>query len=397
MADMRGSLPASVGLQARRFGAAGAPAKGRFSAFKFSSMSIRTLFIVIVLVPTAVGAVYYGLFASKRYVSEAEYIVRGINAHKGGGLDAILTSFGISRAADDTSAIQAFMESRDAVRLLEERVPLRRIYTSPDVDRLSRYPRIWRRDSFESLYDYVQDMISVVEDPTTGITTLKVQAFTPEDAHLIASTLVSLAEEMVNRMNDRAQTDTVRNAREEVARAEQLIAKVQVDLTAFRNKQLLVDPVAFSGVMLDSMSKLSLELAQTSSQIRETSLNSPSNPAIGPLRAKASALEQSINNERSKLAGSDGAIAAKVSAYEQMILSRDLAEKQYASAMSTLETARMEARRQQIYIEEMVRSNLPDESLEPRRFRIVATIFVMGFAAFSMIWILTVGAKDHAQ
>ncbi len=394
---MRGSLPASVGLQARRFGAAGAPAKGRFSAFKFSSMSIRTLFIVIVLVPTAVGAVYYGLFASKRYVSEAEYIVRGINAHKGGGLDAILTSFGISRAADDTSAIQAFMESRDAVRLLEERVPLRRIYTSPDVDRLSRYPRIWRRDSFESLYDYVQDMISVVEDPTTGITTLKVQAFTPEDAHLIASTLVSLAEEMVNRMNDRAQTDTVRNAREEVARAEQLIAKVQVDLTAFRNKQLLVDPVAFSGVMLDSMSKLSLELAQTSSQIRETSLNSPSNPAIGPLRAKASALEQSINNERSKLAGSDGAIAAKVSAYEQMILSRDLAEKQYASAMSTLETARMEARRQQIYIEEMVRSNLPDESLEPRRFRIVATIFVMGFAAFSMIWILTVGAKDHAQ
>jgi capsular polysaccharide transport system permease protein len=360
-------------------------------------LSIRSLFILVVLFPTAVASVYYGLIASKRYVSEAEYIVRGVNSHKVGGLDAILTSFGISRAADDTSAIQAFMQSRDAVSLLEKRVPLREIYSRSEADRLSAYPRPWRTDSFESLFDYTQDMISVVQDPTKGITTLKVSAFRPDDAYLIATTLVSLAEEMVNKMNDRAQRDTVRNAQDEVIRAEAQIGTVQDRLTAFRNKQLMVDPVAFSGVMLGAMSKLTLDLAQTSSQIKETSLNSPNSPSIPALRAKESALEQSIAAERGKLAGSATSIANRVSEYEQMTLSRDLAEKQYASAMSTLENARVEARRQQIYIEEMVRPNLPDESTEPRRLRIVLTIFVIGFAAFSMIWILTVGAKDHAQ
>lgn len=97
------------------------------------------------------------------------------------------------------------------------------------------------------------------------------------------------------------------------------------------------------------------------------------------------------------MAGYDRALAGKVATYEHLTLMRDLAEKNFAAALSSLESSRQEARRQQIYIEEIVYPNLPDDDTEPRRLRSILAVFVLSFAVFSMIWILTVGAKDHAQ
>jgi capsular polysaccharide transport system permease protein len=109
------------------------------------------------------------------------------------------------------------------------------------------------------------------------------------------------------------------------------------------------------------------------------------------------ALEQRIALERKKLAGDDSALAGKVAVYENFTLLRDLAERGFAAALTALESARQEASRQQIYIEEMVKPNLPDDDTEPRRLRSILTVFALSFAIFSVTWILTVGAKDHAQ
>lgn len=369
----------------------------RLAEWRAKLFSVRNMFLTIVIAPTVAAIVYYGAIASKRYVSQAEYIVRGVTSSRSSGLSAILTSFGISRAADDTSAIQNFMQSRDCILQLMKRLPLREIYSRPDTDFFSRFLRFGRKDTFESLYKYTQYYISVVQDQTKGITILKVEAFRPQDAKEIADAMLSLAEEMVNRLNDRAQLDTVRHAQSEVALAQQKLSQAQADLTSFRNEAMLVDPLNFSSTVLGGISKLSLELAQTSTEIKESLQNSPANPSIPSLRAYAAALEQRIALERAKLAGDDTALAGKVASYENLTLQRDLAEKTFASALNVLEQARQEATRQQIYIEEMVEPNLPDDDTEPRRLRMISTVFVMGFGIFAMGWILTVGAKDHAQ
>ena len=43
------------------------------------------------------------------------------------GLAHLLNTFGISRAADDTSAIESFIQSREAIQKLGETVDLREI------------------------------------------------------------------------------------------------------------------------------------------------------------------------------------------------------------------------------------------------------------------------------
>jgi capsular polysaccharide transport system permease protein len=358
---------------------------------------LRIQFVALVVIPTLLSMCYFGLVATKRYVSHAEYIVRGVNAHSSTGLGAILSTMGISRAADDTSVIESFIKSREAIRQLDQRLDLRKIYGRSEADFLSRYPWPWERDTFERLYARLQMYIYIVIDSTTGVTTLEVSAFRPDDAKLVATTLLQLAEEMANEMNDRAQADTVKHARQEVERSRQAVLDAQANLTKFRNSQALLDPVSYASVLLSGISKLTLDRANTQAQITQTSELSPSNPGIPSLQAQAAALDKKIAEERSALAGGNGALSDKVSSYDQLTLTRDLADKGYGSALAALLDAQQEAQRQSIYIEEMVPANLPDDDTEPQRLRLIVTVFVLSFAVFSMLWVLTVGAKDHAQ
>jgi capsular polysaccharide transport system permease protein len=243
----------------------------------------------------------------------------------------------------------------------------------------------------------LQSYISVVVDTSTGVTTLDVSAFRPDDAKLIATTLLTLAEGMANRMNERAEADTVSEAQKEVARARQTVLDAEASLTAFRNSQNLVDPVSYASVLLTGIGQLSVDRAKAQAQIKETLELSPSNPAIQSLKAQADALDRKIADERAKLAGDNTALAEKVSTYDGLTLARDLAGKSYASALTALLDAQQQAQRQAIYIEEMVPPNLPDDDTEPNRLRLVVTVFVLSFAVFAMLWVLTVGAKEHAQ
>jgi capsular polysaccharide transport system permease protein len=367
------------------------------TALRRRTSAMRILFALVVLLPTAVAALYYGVIVSKRYVSEAQYIVRGVTNHQATGFNALLSAFGISRVVDDTFAIENFMQSRDAVRLLEQRIPLRAMFSRANADFLARFPHFWRGESFEMLYEYYQQHVSVIQDPRTSVSILRIVSFSPEDSRVIAVALLQLGEEMVNRMNERAERDTVENARAEVARAEAKVVAAQADLTTFRNHELLIDPSQNSVAMLGTITKLSGDLVETSIQLGQTVSGSPSNPGIPSMQARATALRQGIASEREKMAGNESALAAKVSRYERLSMLRDLADKSLASAIGALDVARQEARRQKIYIETIVKPNLADEATEPQRTRSVLTVFVMSFAIFAMGWILLAGAKEHAQ
>ncbi len=361
---------------------------------------IRHLAIALLAAPTFVAVVYYSVLASDRYVSEANFIVRGMSSHRATGLDMLFQTFGISRAVDDTNAVQQYMLSRDAVRALESRLPLREMFSNRRGDYFARFPYFWQifqRVSFERLFDYYLDHVSVIQEPSKGITTLKVVSFDAGDSRKIAQTLLRLAEEIVNRMNERAQSDAVRYARADVELAEKKLIKAQLDLATFRNKELLIDPSKNSASVLETITNLSTELSHTVALVEETAKTAPDNPAISVWRAKTVALQNQIAKEREKLAGRDGALAPKVADYERLSLARELAEKGLGGATASLEAARQEARRQQIYVVEIVPPNLADESTEPRRLRSVATVLILTLSVAAIVWILTVGAKEHSN
>ena len=368
-----------------------------FAEARRRDIVIRLIFLGFVAVPTVCASLYYGLIAAPRYVSEAQFLVTKAGGARPSGLDALMKSLGGSQRVDDTSVVTGYLLSRDALRAIEKVLPLRDIFSRPEADLFSRFPHFWRNNSFERLFDYFLDRVSVTQDPKTGLSVLEVQTFRPRDSQALAVAMLNLAEEAVNGLNRRAEADTLNFAWGELERAQKKLIDAQQTLTAFRTQELMVDPTRTSAAVLDTITKLSRDRVQVLAQRDQVVASAPKSPAAQGLGARADALQKQIDEERAKLAGSDGSLAPTVSNYERLTLLRDLAEKDVAGAQSSLELARQEAQRQHLYVQIPVTPNLADESLEPQRLRAIATVFVTGFAVFAFVWILMVGAGEHAH
>ena len=138
------------------------------------------LFVSMVVVPTIVTGAYSYFVMSDRYVSEAHFIVRGINSRQSAGINVLFRTIGISRSEDDSYAVLNYLQSRAAVRDLEQELPIRKMFSLPQIDLVSRFPYFWRSTSFESLYDYYQSHALVIRNSSTGITILRSHSVSPK-------------------------------------------------------------------------------------------------------------------------------------------------------------------------------------------------------------------------
>jgi capsular polysaccharide transport system permease protein len=354
-------------------------------------------FVALVAIPTLLVTLFEAFIAAPRYVSEAKFIVRSVNSHHTTGLDTIFSTLGISRAADDSSAIQKYIVSRDAVAALNAKLPLREIFGRSEADPLSKFPPFYKSNKDENLYDYYLSRVSIFEEDSNGVISLKAQAFRPEDSKSVVTGLVGLAEQMVNRLNERAQRDTIDSAKQDVDLAEQRIIDADASLEEYRAKELLVDPYKSSLAMFELIGTLTTQMTQASVQLKDAQSLSPSGPEVANLQINVASLQDRINQERAKLVGADSSLASKIATYERLVMTRQISEKALELALSALDSARTDARRQHIYIEEIVKPSLPDVPTAPERVRTVLTTFVFGFALFSIIWILSVGVGEHSQ
>ena len=359
---------------------------------------MRWTFIAAVAAPTVIAALYFGLWAAPRYVSETQFIVRTIQGGQGGGgsfLQGLLQAFGSATDRATTSnAVIAYLQSRDAVSGLEAALPLREMYSRPEADAPARFPRPFFGSSFERLYWYYNDRVTVFSDSDSGIVTIQAQAFRPDDAQAIARQLLLQAEALVNAMNLRLEADTVRSAEAAVAEAQKVVLAAQEDVDRFRNEQGVVDPVENATAQLTTITELSSQVDQVLAQIRASNRLSPSNPATTALKAQADALSAQIADEQKALAGPHTAVSNKVSGYERLTLLRSLADASLEAARSSLDLARADSRRQHVFVEQVVAPNLPDYSTEPQRIRSVATVFIVSLAALSVLWLVGVGVRE---
>ncbi len=360
----------------------------------FAAMNIW--FWAIVGVPTLLTGVYFLGIASDLYTSEVKFLVRG-PGKAAGGLGAMLTSAGIPGGSEDTSAVHEFIMSRDAVRRLDQENNLRAVLSRPESDAISRYPGIWFwRKDFEALFSAYSRFVSVEVDSASGVSTLLVKAYRPEDAQMIARALLSYSEQLINQLNERARQDALGTFKREIATAETQIAKIQGDLTAYRVKQKMLDPKTAALGPLELLGQMNGQLANTKAQLADALKNSPHSPQLPLLRNRIASLERLIAEERAKVTGDTNSVVASVTEFERLDLQRQLGERQLTSAFASLEAARLEAQRQQLYLETITQPNLSDYPLFPRRISTFATIMASCLLAYGIAWLLVAGVREHA-
>jgi capsular polysaccharide transport system permease protein len=358
--------------------------------------SLNIWFWAIVGLPTLVAGVYYFAIASDLYLSEAKFIVRSPKQVQTSSIGALLQTTGLGRAADDTAVVEDFIMSRDAVRKLEQHNDLRAVLGRAEGDFVTRFPGILRRTDFEALFRRYDLFVSVETDNTSGVTALRVKAYRSEDAQAIARALLSYSEQLVNELNERARNDAMDSSRREVDRDEAEISRIQSQLTAYRVQQKMLDPKTASTGVLEVIGQMNAAQATARTQLGELLKNSPNSPQIPLVRTRIASLDQLIAEERAKLSGDTNSVVTTLTEYERLTLDRELAEKALASAFTSLEAARLEAQRQQLYIETIAQPNLADYPLYPKRVLSFSMVLVSCLLAYGIAWLLVISARDHA-
>lgn len=354
--------------------------------------------LLLVALPTALAALYFGLLAADRYQSEARFVLRmpGNNIANSAFAN-LVPSQAITRATDDGYIVQEFLESRDAMIWLKDKSRLEAVYDKPQWDFIWGFPNILFSNTDEGLYRQYQRMTSASFDNTTGVSVLRVQAFSAVDAQALAAALLDAAEVLVNRLNERAHRDAVGLAEAETVRMRERAIAAQSSITAFRERERLIDPSQVTLAVLETIAKLAQEAAQTNVQLGELNKSSPNSPQIVPLRSRLAAVEGQIAIERQRLAGDSASIAPRIAEYERLMLEREFAEKALVAAMTAVETARAEARRQQIYLERVATPGRPDYPSYPWRAVWCLTISAIGILTWRMWRILSADVLRHSE
>jgi capsular polysaccharide transport system permease protein len=301
----------------------------------------------------------------------------------------------LSGGQEQTTEILEYVRSRDALKELEKRLNIRAHYENGG-DFLSKYPFPFSRNSFEKFYKYYSKIVDANLDPQTGTAVIKVKAFTPDEAFKINQTLLNLSEDLVNRLNQRAENRAISEAQNQVDIANARAKRVSLMLTQYRNHSELIDPAKQAVGVLDISNTMVAQRAALVAQLEVMQREAPQNPSIPALRNKIAAISGQIAQQDNRVVGGSGAIASKLGNYDDLLVEQKFATENLTAANAGLVQARAEAQRQKFYLEHIVDPNTPDTALLPTRLIDIITVAAAALCLYFIGWMLIVGILEHA-
>lgn len=354
----------------------------------------KILALVTIVIPTLLGIIYYGFIASDVYVVEATMTVSSANQPSPMPFE-IPGIFGSGSQANDANIVYSYIHSRDMLIALDTQVDLRAMFLRPEIDFLSRLDADTTTEGF---LEYYRDHIAEVYlNESSGLITVSVRAFTPEDAKRIIEVIILVAENVVNRISDKARNNAMKNAQEEMAIARQRLADAQEAATRFRaeNPTITYDP----GELVSQIFTLENEITTATAE-RDSMLAFLRRDAIEILKleAKINALESQLKIKRQQLNAQETTGNTDLfGKHARLTLNEKLAQEQYTMATASLETARGEAARQQRFLVAFEQPYLPEEAMEPDREMKMLTVFLSSIVLFGIIILIVAAIREHSK
>ena len=359
---------------------------------------INKLFLFLVVIPTLASSLYFGLIASDVYISQSKFVIYNPQTPTPGtGLGGLLQGVGLGNDSSyAANAVHDYLLSRDALGDLQKTLGYQHMVSRPGIDPFNRFGGwVWFDTSFEQLFRYYKRMVGDSVDSSTNISTLNVDAYTAKDAQHVNQELLRLAQQLVNRMNARANQDSVQFYKHEVTQAEARVQSAAEALARYRNSARVFSPTPQANLKAQMVSKLQDELLSAQIQLGQLEVNAPDNPRIALIRKGIADLKQQIASESASIVGNSNSLASKSVDYERLNLAGAFAEKELAASIASLEQARIQAQKRQLFIETIVTANKPDEPLRPRRIRGILATIVIGLMLWGVLSVVIGGIREH--
>ena len=367
-----------------------APPRRRSSLWWFS-------LLIIVAVPAAIAAAYYFLIATDQYVAEFRFALRSAEPERHDPALFLQESIAPSVIGVDSYALVQYLASRAIIDDLSATLDLRQIFSRSEAD----WPaRLDLPVSIEELVRYWKRQVDAFFDATNGTIVVRARAFTPQDAFKLAEGILASSERLVNDLSARARRDALRNAEDEVGRAEKRLKSALTRLREYRDKEGIIDPrktadatIALAGRVRDELVRADTELSTLKHYMRDDA------PSIKILEARVQSLEAQRRAVESEVTDTEKtrseALSRVMGSYEQLESERTFSENTYQHALQALDHSRINADRQQVYLATFVQPTLPEEALYPRRLQSFLVVSGVAFAVWIISGFIVQSVRDH--
>ena len=366
--------------------------------------SLWKTFLVFVALPTTCAFIYFAFIQTPQFITESRFVVRSASESKGAGLTDTLSvlsklggSAGGKSTAQDGFIATDYVRGRAIVQDIGGRAFMEQIFARATIDNVSRL----KTDApLEELWKYWNKHVSASLDTISGVVTLQVSAFTPEDALKVNEQILELCEKLVNSISQRSRKDAVNRAEGEMAQALQKLLEAKQQLLEYRNRNVLIDPVIKATSLGEIIAKLTVKRIEIENNLSSLagSLSNDS-PSQRLLATQLSVIDKQIAEQKQQLTGNADSprVSAEIAEFEQLKLSEFFAQRLYQISQADYEKSRQQAEKQQLYVGTIIRPLMPGEPLIPK----VGIYTFLCFALLLIIWavvtLLISSVREHIE
>ncbi|UJR86893.1 hypothetical protein [Sandaracinus amylolyticus] len=362
---------------------------------KLRQRRIATRMALGVGVPTLVASIYFGAIASRQYESVTSFTIQSAETPSvASPLQALIASVP-GTAGRDTMVVEQYIESRDMVDLLVRDHALREHYSDERIDWVSR---LSPDATIDDVHAYYRDKVAVVLDDHAGTVTLRVRAFSPQQAEAFGQAILAASEEMVNRLSERARSDRMRLAQDQVATATARLTAARQALLEIQAQGAELNPQASATAVLEIRSQLEGELAIARAELATlTATLQRDAPQVVEQRRRVGALQHQIDEQTQRLAGDREGLSATIARFEPIYVEKELSERLYEASLASLEVARLDSARQHRYVVRIAGPSLPEAPAHPVVWREVVTVLLVSFALLGIGTLVIASVREHAN
>ena len=346
-------------------------------------ISLIARLAMFVFLPTIAASYYFYVIATPMFGTHSQMVIKQAEGSRSGGLGSLFQGSGLATQTDSTT-VQSYMTSLEAFIRLDMDHGFTEHFSDPGIDSVQRLAiDATRDDAYRVFLDHVQ----IGYDPTEGFLKMEVIAANPSKSQEFSGALIGYAEEKINQQTQRVREDQMAGAQETYAGAEARRINALKELVRIQEEVQQSDPIAQSAALQHRITTLEIRLDNERLNLARLLENIRPNAAVlNATESEIRRLENQIGLLRSELSGGSG--GSLVSNNARLRQAEENYVFQVANVQATLiqmDTARIEATRQSLYLTISVPPIAPDSPTYPKSFENTVLAFLIFSGIYMMI------------
>lgn len=361
-------------------------------------LSLKTSFTLFTSVPALVALIYLFFFAEPTYQAEVKLIVRENKDTSSAiipGLAASLLGTGSQISVEDSYILGAYLHSSQFIEMADQRLGLKAHFQKPALDPIHRLKRAPLAEEF---YDYITRRIIINIASDSNIVTIYTKAFSPEMAQALAQLIIEESEKAINTLNVRMADSQTALANKELAHRQASLLTRRQQLLQFQTDHGMLNPTSEADSHLSTVAGLDAKLVEKKTELRtKEQYLQPDAFELKSIQQVIKALSQQRQQETGTLvAPGEKNMAATLIAYEDLRMQAEFAQQAYASAFALVESATLEAGRQEKFLLLIEPPHKPEDPIFPEPLQGAFIVFITSSVLFGIGRLIGATIRDHS-